>query len=267
MTGTALASDVASADLAPFRRIVVAVDETVESQEAARQAAVLRAPGGDLHLLATVNAAAAAHAGFAAPGLVDQMLLGARAALDRAVAATGPTTERLARGRPTSRLLDAVRRHDATLVVVGCREHRRAAGLLVGDVGSVVLREAPCSVLVARPDTWPDGRPERIVVGIDGSPESDRAARVGASVASRFGARLTLVVGLGGKLRDPRAVVERNPGAVVDQRPPVDALVAASRSADLLVVGSRGLHGLHALGSVSERVAHRAHASVLVVRG
>jgi nucleotide-binding universal stress UspA family protein len=52
---------------------------------------------------------------------------------------------------------------------------------------------------------------------------------------------------------------------LVDE-PPVDALVAAAADADLLVVGSRGLHGLHALGSVSERVAHRAGCSALVVR-
>jgi nucleotide-binding universal stress UspA family protein len=47
---------------------------------------------------------------------------------------------------------------------------------------------------------------------------------------------------------------------------PVAALVAAAAGADLLVVGSRGLHGLKALGSVSERVAHEAGSSVLVVR-
>ena len=47
---------------------------------------------------------------------------------------------------------------------------------------------------------------------------------------------------------------------------PVVALVEAARDADLLIVGSRGLHGLKALGSVSERVAHDASCSVLVVR-
>ena len=47
---------------------------------------------------------------------------------------------------------------------------------------------------------------------------------------------------------------------------PVEALVTASADADLVVVGSRGLKGLKALGSVSERVAHRAAASVLIVR-
>jgi nucleotide-binding universal stress UspA family protein len=48
---------------------------------------------------------------------------------------------------------------------------------------------------------------------------------------------------------------------------PVDALLDAARGADLLVVGSRGLTGVRALGSISERVAHRAGCSVLVVRG
>ena len=50
-----------------------------------------------------------------------------------------------------------------------------------------------------------------------------------------------------------------------DAAQPVPALVERSREADLVVVGSRGLHGLRALGSVSERVAHRADCSVLVV--
>jgi nucleotide-binding universal stress UspA family protein len=47
---------------------------------------------------------------------------------------------------------------------------------------------------------------------------------------------------------------------------PIAALVAAAADADLLVLGSRGLRGLKALGSVSERVAHQAHPLVVVVR-
>jgi nucleotide-binding universal stress UspA family protein len=47
---------------------------------------------------------------------------------------------------------------------------------------------------------------------------------------------------------------------------PVVALVEASEAADIVVVGSRGLRGIRALGSVSERVAHEAHCPVLVVR-
>jgi nucleotide-binding universal stress UspA family protein len=51
-----------------------------------------------------------------------------------------------------------------------------------------------------------------------------------------------------------------------DERKPADYLVAASEDADLLVLGSRGLHSFAALGSVSERVAHKASCPVLVVR-
>ena len=48
--------------------------------------------------------------------------------------------------------------------------------------------------------------------------------------------------------------LEEQPGRAVD------VLATASESADIVVVGSRGLHGLKALGSVSERVAHQARS-------
>jgi nucleotide-binding universal stress UspA family protein len=44
------------------------------------------------------------------------------------------------------------------------------------------------------------------------------------------------------------------------------AEVASEVGASLIVIGSRGRSGLAALGSVSERVTHRASCSVLVVR-
>jgi len=52
----------------------------------------------------------------------------------------------------------------------------------------------------------------------------------------------------------------------VDEREPVEALLDAAGTCDLLVLGARGLRGVRALGGVSERVAHRASASVMVVR-
>jgi nucleotide-binding universal stress UspA family protein len=86
-------------------------------------------------------------------------------------------------------------------------------------------------------------------------------------LAERAGATLSLVTGLGGKRVDPVAITASFPQSRQVPDPPVDALVEVSPSADLIVMGSRGLHGLSALGSVSERVAHRAACSVLVVRG
>jgi nucleotide-binding universal stress UspA family protein len=86
-------------------------------------------------------------------------------------------------------------------------------------------------------------------------------------LADRFDAELRPVVAHGGKAVDG-ARIERILGARRDDLPddPVRALVAAAADADLTVVGSRGLHGLRALGSVSERVAHDARSSVLIVR-
>jgi nucleotide-binding universal stress UspA family protein len=59
-------------------------------------------------------------------------------------------------------------------------------------------------------------------------------------------------------------IVDRRQEDLPDE--PVQALVSAAADADLVVVGSRGLHGLKAIGSVSERVAHEARCSTLVVR-
>jgi nucleotide-binding universal stress UspA family protein len=56
------------------------------------------------------------------------------------------------------------------------------------------------------------------------------------------------------------------PDVELHEARPVDALVVASEHADLVVVGSRGVTGIRALGSVSERVGHEARSSVLVVR-
>ena len=56
------------------------------------------------------------------------------------------------------------------------------------------------------------------------------------------------------------------PDAEYVEGDPVKTLIASAGKADLVVVGSRGLGGLRSLGSVSERVAHRASCSVLVVR-
>jgi nucleotide-binding universal stress UspA family protein len=56
--------------------------------------------------------------------------------------------------------------------------------------------------------------------------------------------------------------------AIVDRRPPSEAIVAAAASADLVVMGTHGRHGLQRwwLGSVAERVLRETRTPLLVVR-
>jgi nucleotide-binding universal stress UspA family protein len=171
------------------------------------------------------------------------------------------------RGHAATALISEVEREQDTLLVVGSHGLGRLAGFVIGSTATEVIHKAPGSVLVARRRSESDEFPNKVVVGVDGSPESAAAYAVARQLSERLNAELWPVVAAGGKAVDRQAV-----DLILDHRreespdEPVAALVAASADADLLVVGSRGLHGLKALGSVSERVAHQARSSVLVVR-
>jgi nucleotide-binding universal stress UspA family protein len=246
-----------------FRRVVVGVDGSEPSLAACRQAARLAEPD------AALVAVAIAHLGGAADAVVgdDELRRGALEALGRAAAILGDrATTRCVDGYVTEALLREVDRTDATLLALGSHGHRRAAEILFGGPAGELVHRAPCSVLVARQAPGVNGFPRAIVVGLDGSREGDLAHAAAVALAARFGSQLRTVAALQGKRVDLARVQLRAPLCEEWDAHPVDALVEASRKADLVVVGSRGLHGLRALGSVSERVAHQSACSVLVVR-
>lgn len=233
-----------------FRRILVGIDDSPESLEAARQAAILAT--GPLTLLAAYErdlTHAIAGAGMAPvpPVMLDEAPVRERAgeALERAKVVLGPTeaVSKLVYGRAWEVLHYEIGRKDDTLVAVGSHGAGRAKGILVGSTATELLHKAPCSVLVARKPL--KIFPSSIVVGVDDSWQGARADAVARELAERFGTELDRYENV---------------------RHPMSSLVEASIEADLLVVGSRRLHGLRALGSVSERVAHEAKCSVLVVR-
>jgi nucleotide-binding universal stress UspA family protein len=147
--------------------------------------------------------------------------------------------------------------------------------------------------------TGNEGRTGRmpIVVGVDGSDGSRRALRWAADEAAARGDDLTLVyvwdrpqayapLGLGAYPIDAEPIQEAAQsvldGFVEEARelapdvpvkgllvegPPAGALLDAARSADLLVVGSRGLGGFRSLllGSVSHQVVQHAPCPVVIV--
>lgn len=250
-----------------FERIVCGVDETPESLEAVRQATRLRAPGGTLHLFAAVYLAGAVAAGWSAPRIAAELEQEAGDALRRAVELAGEdVSSRLVNGPAVRSLLREVERERASLLCVGSHGNRRVPGILFDYVGTTMLHEASSAVLVAREPPEPDAFPRAIVVGVDGSAHATAAHAAAAELAGRFGAAVRPLAVAAGEL-DLDALRREVPGVEVASGKPVEALLDAAADADLLVVGSRGLHGLRALGSVSERVAHRARCSVLVVRG
>lgn len=250
-----------------FDRVICGVEGSPAGLEAVRQATLLVAPGGTLLLASVVHLAEAAKAGWDAARIACELEREAGEALARARELAPEAEARLLDGPVVRTLLAEIERVKATLLCVGTHGMSRPEGIVLGGVTTTMLHEAPCAVLVARPPADPSRFPRSVAVGVDGSSESALAVAVATELAERFGVGLHGVVATGAKrvdvaaARTQLATVEEKPGA------PVDALVEASEAVDLLVVGSRGLHGIRALGSVSERIAHRARCSVLVARG
>jgi nucleotide-binding universal stress UspA family protein len=139
---------------------------------------------------------------------------------------------------------------------------------------------------------------KRVLVAVDGSDSSLKAARMALEVATRFGARITLVHVVPKLLLPPdaygltiaevekehRAYAERlldqtlaqltlegmEPTKTILYGSPAEAIAeeAAASDVGLVVIGSRG-HGAVArvfLGSVSDRLVHISPKPVLVVR-
>ena len=136
----------------------------------------------------------------------------------------------------------------------------------------------------------------RVIVGVDGSPHSDRALSWACRRAENCGDTVRAVcawrLGDSGEDWSPqpgvklegqryaeqilREAVERvrsdHPAAKVEttvvEGHPGQVLVDMSADADLLVVGSRGRGGVSGLllGSVSRQCTHHAHCPVTVVR-
>ena len=134
---------------------------------------------------------------------------------------------------------------------------------MLGDTGTELVHDAACSVLLAYPADNGPWRPRKIVVGFDGSTYALAALRRAEELADAHGGTVEVVAATGGKTIERDARTDRV--ETWDPADPVAALVERSRTVDLVIVGSRGVHGMRAIGSVSERVAHQAHCTALVV--
>jgi nucleotide-binding universal stress UspA family protein len=199
-------------------------------------------------------------------------------------------------GDPPTVLLE--RGRGAPLLVVGCR-HDEAFKQLFGSVSLAVARHAGCPVVVVRPhDHQSYGLPERVVLGLDGTAASRDAAGFAFRYASLTGLPLVVLHGSWERLSrgssvlallasgEERGLTEEEELSIaetiaglpeeypeVDYREvhrsadPAEALVEASESASLVVVGARRLGAARAflLRSVSTSLVEHAHCPVAVV--
>lgn len=209
-----------------------------------------------------------------------------------AAAAHVPVSTELRVGFPIGTLADEARH--AQLLVLGSRGRGGVAGLLLGSVSAAHVTHAECPVVVVREEA-PGAAGGPVVVGIDGSPESEAATAFAFEAAAARGVPLVAVHSWTDLVFDPvaaplldwdaiaeseRAVLaerlagwrEKFPEVVVEREVvrdlPAHALVERSAAAQLLVVGSRGRGGAASLllGSVSHGVLHRGRCPVAVVR-
>lgn len=248
-----------------FDRIVCGIDTTPASFHAALQAGRLRSPGGTLTLVAVAEPRFSPSAALATGELRPNTARELSKALDRTLAGAPEAEARLLEGEAVTTLLAEARRENATLLAVGTHGLPRSTGVALGSVATAALHRSPCSTLIARPSGSTEQFPGSIAVGIDGSPHSAAAAAVAFELSGRFGSEVRPIAARGGDV--DIAAVRRIVGApAVEDGGPLDVLFRASATSDLLILGSRGLQGVRALGSVSERVAHIALCSVLVVR-
>jgi nucleotide-binding universal stress UspA family protein len=250
-----------------FDRIVVGVDGTEWGFEALRQALALAPDRATVRAVTALDTAPAVHTGFQAPHFADlltQEAEEARATAETIIDSRPEADARVVRGKPA----DVLRRErdalGATLLALGGRRSSRFLGVVLGDTGTQLLHDAACSLLLACPSAEGSWRPRRIVVGLDASSYARDALATADELARSVGGSVEVVSATAGEPAQPDAGwAERV--QIWDVADPVRALVARSRDADLLVVGARGVRGIRAIGSVSERIAHQAHCTALVV--
>jgi nucleotide-binding universal stress UspA family protein len=138
----------------PFKRILTAVDFSANSLEAFRVAAEMASVhSASLHLLHVIEAWPAAP-GEAALELVQK----ANTAVEQLVVSLQPglenvtlTTE-VASGRAFDEIVNRARDWRADLIVLGTKGTTSLEEIFLGGTAEHVIKEAPCSVLIVRPE-------------------------------------------------------------------------------------------------------------------
>jgi nucleotide-binding universal stress UspA family protein len=204
-------------------------------------------------------------------------------------------------GHASAAILDKAKDWPADLIVAGTHGRTGLARVVLGSVSLKLVREAACSVRIARPRKA--GLSVRLLIGDDGSPEAEAAVNqvrrrtwpaitqvrivaVHESLVPVETVYVAMDTALYGKINEDehsrlKSVLERDakalamPGVqvlpVLDEGDPKDILVreAQNWNASAIFVGARGIGRVERilLGSVSSATVAHAPCTVEVVRG
>jgi nucleotide-binding universal stress UspA family protein len=253
-----------------FADILCAIDGSRGSRAAIHQAVCLCEPGAKVSFVAVHH-----EVGSGRCAQADLSEMHARAVLDEA-ASIGRESEletsvSLLRGAEVGDLLLA-EAAGRDLLVAGCR-----GGMKLGSTATPLARQAEVPLLIARRTIEAGNFPQSVLLATDGSDGSVAPARVVTRLAKRRGSALRLVYVPDGRRAEryrevlkQQALIElvtgNSPKIAEDSGHVADRICDEAKGyrASMVVIGRRGLGGVKALGSVSERVLHRAQCSVLV---
>lgn len=188
-------------------------------------------------------------------------------------------------GRPHQVIDRMARDVNADLVVMTTHGHSALEELFMSDVAERTIRQVRCPVLLIRPtEQWRSRhtRFEKLLVGLDGSANSEYVLKYARSLAQKFHSRILLlaVPEVDAEEADLRQYLNNVAEALRKSGLDIQALVAGSgpartivelsesENADLLILAKKGRAGStrdSTLGSVANRVIQTAQRPVLLV--
>jgi nucleotide-binding universal stress UspA family protein len=259
-----------------FARALCALDGSPESVGAVRHAASLAGPGGHLTLLLVTafrnepELRSPAIAPERASEIIDEALAVAQEAGVEASVEVDPE------GPPGRVVLEYCAGQD--LLAIGTPATSWFGAMFMGGVAATAEEYLTRPLLISRAAGREVALHERILVASDGFETSDPLVAVAGELAAERGGSVTLLHVLDAESRMHPHRIERQAEllrGLLGERARVrvetgharHVVIEAARAEDcsLVLLSSRALKGLHAVGSVSRRVVHRAPCPVLLI--